>query len=146
MKKSLILTLFILALVLILVIAGLCIYFFFLYEPAQDSTENPALLTVEEYAAQQWPDYAAEYSGGVLTLMRSTDMTYAEACELAGDIYTDELAPETYVSVVQTIAIDIAASCGVSPTVILRYSTTDGETVFAVSSTGAIETCWRDAE
>lgn len=144
MKKSVVLTLFILALALILLIAGLCIYFFFLHTPSGETETDPALLSVEEYAARQWPDYAANYSGGVLTLTRATDMSYDEACALAGDIYKDELAPETYVSVVQTIAIDVAATCGVAPTVVLRYSSTDGGTVFSVSSTGEIETCWSE--
>ncbi|MBQ7871230.1 MAG: hypothetical protein IJ357_03730 [Oscillospiraceae bacterium] len=144
MKKSVVLTLFILALALILLIAGLCIYFFFIHDSAGEAESEASLLSVEEYAARQWPDYAADYSGGVLTLTRETGMTYEEACTLAGDIYKDELAPETYVSVVQTIAIDIAATCGVAPTVILRYSSSDGGTVFSVSSTGRIETCWSE--
>lgn len=142
MKRSVVLTLFILALALILLIAGLCVYFFF-FHPSEKEAE-PSLLSVEAYAARTWPDYSADYSGGVLTLVRETDMTYAEACALGGDIYRDELAPETYVGVVQTIAMDVAATCGVAPTVVLRYSATDGGTVFSVSSTGEIETCWSD--
>ena len=142
MKKSVVLTLFILALTLILIIAGLCIYFFFIHSSTGEAETEAPLLSVEEYAARQWPDYAADYSGGVLTLTRETGMTYEEACALGGDIYRDELAPETYVSVVQTIAIDVAATCGVAPTVVLRYSSSDGGTVFSVSSTGEIVTCW----
>lgn len=143
MKKSLVLTLFILALILILCIAGLCVYFLCFHRPAEAETE-PSTLSVASYAAQQWPDYAADYSGGVLTLTRQIDMTYEEACLRGSEIYADELAPETYLPLVQTIALDVAATCDETPTVLLRYCSADGQTVFSVSSSGEISTCWSE--
>lgn len=143
MKKSVVLTLFIFSLVLILLIAGLCIYFFLLRAPAQETPDSTPL-SVADYAARQWPDYDVRYTDGLLTLSRQTDMTYAEARTLAADIYRDELAPETYLTVVQTIAIDVAANCDAAPEVLLRYCSTDGETVFSLSSSGEIQTCWAE--
>lgn len=100
---------------------------------------------VEAYAEEHWPNYLCSYNKDdhTLTLSQDTTMSYENACSHGGSVYTDELAPETYLNQVRTIAIDLVTHCADSSVnVILEYVSTDGKPIFSVNSNGSIWTCW----
>lgn len=100
---------------------------------------------VEAYAEKHWPNYICSYNADdrVLTLSQDTTMSYDNACSYGSSVYTDELAPETYLNQVRSIAIDVIAHCGDSSlNVVLEYVSNDGKPIFSVGSDGNIWTCW----
>ena len=147
MKKWLIAALLIFLAVLIALGVFLIVRFLSLYGSMQtDETEATAQSAdIVAYAKEHWSDYDPVYdpAAGVLTLSKTTAMTYDAACAYGGSVYTDELAPETFQQNAASIAFDVAAHCGApSLSVTLCYRCTDGQPIFTVSSGGEIWTCW----
>lgn len=136
MKKRLLLLLLIL--VLVLVVAAVVLLRLI---PRTEKTQETSV-DVLSYAAEAYPEYTCTLDGGVLSLTKPLTLTYAQACDIGGSIYCDELAPETYLSSVQSIALDIAGHCGQTVTVRLVQESSDGKPVFTVASSGEITTCW----
>lgn len=124
---------------LIITIVGLA-------ESKDSSAEtNIAFEAVEEYVAKSWPNFISNYDTQeqLLTLSHETTMTYENARSYGGNVYAEELAPETYLEQVRSIAVDIIAHCGCSSLeVVLEYTSSDGQAIFSVSSNGDIWTCW----
>lgn len=121
----------------------LAVRFFGLYADAQ-STQSDAL-SVDAYAQQSLSAYRPQYddAASVLTLTKATDLTYDEACRYGASIYEGDLAPETYLTQVRTIALDVASKCGVTDlSVVLRYVSTDNKVIFSVAADGTVTTCW----
>lgn len=146
MKKWLIAAIAIVLVLLLALSVFLIIYFIGLAESTEPSADNEVEYeAVEEYVAKVWPNYESDYDSEnqILTLSYETTMTYENACSYGGSVYTDELAPETYLDQVRSIAIDVIAHCGCrSLNVILQYTSSDGKPVFTVCSDGSIWTCW----
>lgn len=131
----------VIALLLLALIGGaifLCVRFFSI---AKDAAA-PVQADVLAYAEETYPQYDCSYDGGVLTLRNTLTLTYEQACSIGGSIYTGELAPETYLSAVQAIALDISARCGQAVNVALVQESSDGQPVFTVGSNGQITVCW----
>lgn len=145
MKKWLIAAIALFVVILCTVCVFLCVRFVSLYRDAKE-TEPPAqTLSVEEYAAQKLPEYERTYDKktNTLTLTRASALSYEEACTIGGNIYVDELAPETYLNQVRSIDLDVTAQCNCGAlTVVLCYTATDGTPIFTVSSEDEIWTCW----
>ena len=144
MKKWLIVCVLVVLVLLIAAGAFLAVRFFRLYQ-AQNATEPPAGMSVEDYARDYLTAYAARYdaASATLTLTKQTALSYDEACRHGASIYEGELAPDTYLPQVRSILLDVAAKCGISGvTVVLQYESSDGEVVFSVSSDGTVQTCW----
>ena len=146
MKKWMIAVIAIVLVLLFTLSASLIVYFIGLAESTDSSGDiEGEYEAVEEYAARVWPNYASDYDAAnqILTLSYETAMTYENACSYGGSVYTDELAPETYLDQVRSIAIDVIAHCGGSSVnVVLQYTSSDGKPVFTVCSDGTIWTCW----
>lgn len=143
MKKWLIVCLLAALALLLAVGVFLTVRFLGLFQSGQEATEPSAALSVEDYAQTYLTGYTAQLDGQTLTLTKPAGLTYAEACKHGGSIYEGELAPETYLPQVQSIALDIAAKCGMrGVSVILQYESSDGEAIFSVSSDGTVQTCW----
>ena len=144
MKKWLLVLILTAVLILIAVSVYLVLQFTSLYQET-NATEPAALQSVQEYAAENLSEYDARYDGAtqVLTLERAASISYADACLVGGKIYADELAPETYLGQVQSIALNVASNCDCTAlTVVLSYVSNDGKAIFTVSSNGDIWTCW----
>ena len=145
MKKWLILAVAIILVVLLTVGVFLCIRFVSIYRETQETETTAEQYSVEEYAALKLPEFAREYDRktNTLTLSRVSALSYEDACSFGGNIYVDELAPETYLDQARSIDLDITAQCRSGAlTVVLCYLSTDREPIFTVSSEGDIWTCW----
>ncbi len=101
---------------------------------------------VEAYAQEHWGQYAPlqyDESSGVLTLSMHSTMSYSSACEAGASVYEGQLAPDTYLDTVRIIALEIAGACGIQHlTVTLQCLSSDGSTIFTVSSDGSVWSCW----
>lgn len=107
-------------------------------------TTQPDPADVLSYAEAAYPEYVCDYMDDVLSLTKTLALTYEQACSIGGSIYCDELAPETYLDSVQSIALDIAGQCSCSVTVKLVQESSDDKPVFTVASDGEIFVCWED--
>lgn len=107
-------------------------------------------ISVEElgaYLEEQYPNFTAQIdaSNATVTLIRELTITHAQAVAHGGNIYADELAPETYLEPARTIAADIAVHAQrTEMKVVLLYRSSDGQDVFSVCSDGTITTCWEN--
>lgn len=151
MKKWLIAALLVFLAVLIAVSVFLVVRFLDLYGATQQDAaeETQQSADIEAYVNEHWPGYEAAYdpASNVLTLSRETALSYEAACAYGGSVYEGELAPETFQQDAASIALDVAAHCGIaSLSVTLRYVSSDGSPIFTVSSGGEIRTCWDAAE
>ncbi|MDR0890090.1 MAG: hypothetical protein LBM28_05560 [Oscillospiraceae bacterium] len=112
---------------------------------AQVETQAPNV-DVTSYMQQVWQkyeDYTYDEGKNTLTLREYSTMSYESACAFGQNIYTDELALETYVDSVQVVADDLAATCNLPGVcVVLECISTDGEVLFTVASGGSITACW----
>ena len=143
MKKTLLILLPIFAVLLIVAIAAFAMFLNF----ASVNDSEPSTLEDTDflsYVREQWQLNDADYADGVLTVRKSFDITYEQACKLGANIFTDDLAPESYLSLVATLAGDLSSRFGNAPSlVVLRYCSSDGQTIFSVNSKGEISTCWQ---
>ena len=144
LKKWLIVCVLVVLVLLIAAGAFLAVRFFRLYQ-AQNATEPPAGMSVEDYARDYLTAYAARYdvASATLTLTKQTALSYDEACRHGASIYEGELAPDTYLPQVRSLLLDVAAKCGISDLrILLQYESSDGEVIFTVCSDGTVDTCW----
>lgn len=145
MKKRLIVCVLIVLALLVALGVFLTVRFLRLYQ-SQEAAEPSAAMSVEDYARDYLSAYDARYADGALTLTKQTALSYADACKHGADIYEGELAPDTYLSQVRSIGLDVVSKCAVSDlTVILQYESSDGGVIFSVCSDGTVQTCWDTA-
>ena len=142
MRKILWILLPLLAVLLIIAVSAVALILNL--QPAQSSepgeNSNAELLS---YVQKNWQLGDAEYAGGVLTVRKTFDLSYEQACKLGGNIFVDDLAPESYLSLVATLSADLSSQFSNAPAlVVLRYCSNDGQTIFSVDSEGNISTCW----
>ena len=143
MKKMLLILLPLLA---VLLIVAVSVFILILnLQPHQGSeptaNNNTDLLS---YVQERWQLSDPQYENGTLTVRKTFDITYEQACKLGGNIFVEDLAPESYLSLVATLDADLNAQFADAPTlVVLCYCSSDGQTVFSVNSKGEISTCWQ---
>lgn len=71
-------------------------------------------------------------------------MTYASAQKFGGEVYKDDLSLESYLDIVGVISYDVRSACGLQElTVTLEGVSSDGQTIYTVSSDGTITSCWQ---
>ena len=76
--------------------------------------------SVESVVQENWPQFSdAEYdeTAGTLRLTQESTMTYASAQKFGGEVYKDDLS--------------------------LKGVSSDGQTIYTVSSDGTITSCWQ---
>lgn len=148
MKKWMIAVIACVVLALLLFCGYLTVHFIILYSSyTGGNSSEETLFDVQAYASENWPQFQASYDSvsQTLTLSKNTQMSYENACSYGSVVYANELAPETYLNDVATIAHDIRTNCGCDGlTVILSYCSTEGTPVFTVSSDGSISVCWQE--
>ena len=147
MKKWLVAAILIVLVVLIaasVFLVLLVLRFYSIYSSMESSDPEPSTqqTDVEAYIATLWPAFTCEYSDGSLTMTQTTTISYAGALSYGKEVYSDDLAPETYLSDAVAVAADVASHCGVSAEVTFRFLSSDGEPIFTVCSDGTIWTCW----
>lgn len=143
MKKWLIAASLILALALIVGCVVLCVRFIGLYTNADETTQTDTELG--DYVREHWSMFEVDYDADTqaLTLKKAANMTYEKACTYGAEVYSGELAPETYLSEIRSIGMDVLSrfDCP-SLSVTLLYESSDGQTIFSVASDGTVRTCW----
>ncbi len=146
MKKWLII---LIVLVLVLLIS-LCVFLVMRFASLASSvpeTEAGAAdpSQIEAYAREHWPQYSAIYDTATqtLTLTRTTQLSYEEACLVGAMVYSDSTAPETYLDDASAIALNVMSEYQCPDlTVNLSFLSTEGDAIFTVCSDGTVETCW----
>ena len=97
--------------------------------------------------SENWPQFSdAEYdeTAGTLRLTQESTMTYASAQKFGGEVYKDDLSLESYLDIVGVISYDVRSACGLQElTVTLEGVSSDGQTIYTVSSDGTITSCWQ---
>ena len=103
--------------------------------------------SVESVVQENWPQFSdAEYdeTAGTLRLTQESTMTYASAQKFGGEVYKDDLSLESYLDIVGVISYDVRSACGLQElTVTLEGVSSDGQTIYTVSSDGTITSCWQ---
>lgn len=142
MKKPLMILLPLLAILMVVAIAASILILN--YQPNSQSDPTTGVRTdLLSYVEERWQLSDAEYADGTLTVRKHFGITYEQACKLGGNIFADDLAPESYLSLVATLAADLDTQFETAPAlVVLRYCSSDGKTIFSVDSNGEITLCW----
>ncbi len=148
-KKTILIPLLFVLLVLIALAVYLCISFFQLYGEAKKEEQSPTQVeehsNIEAFLVDNWHFARGEYDplSQTATGIKSYDLTLAQAQEVGGSVFAGELAPETYLPQALTIAADLSTrfSCP-EVTVVISARGSDGEEIFRVDSKGDIWTCW----
>ncbi len=147
-KKHLFLTLGILVTLIGIV---LCLLFAFLgvYGKMQSNTEArdhaTASDTIVSYLKDSWyfQDGQWDKPSNTVTAIRTYDLTYEEGKKVGAAVFTDDLAPESYLSQAITIAADLNSRFSTEDiTVVISFRSSDGLELFSVDSIGNISTCW----
>ena len=108
---------------------------------SNDATESPKseISNIEQYAAENYPEYDAEYhsQSKTLTLKKQTDFSL----QSAPSIYNN---PYSYLNQTQIFALDISLACSEPDLiVVLCYVSKDGEPMLSVGSDGTITQHWK---
>ena len=148
-KKSVYMLLGIL-LVLIGFVVGLIFAFFRLYENSQGGTQPEIPLNSAESEAIQYLEDSWHFQDGewnrkkdTVTAIRVFELTYEDAQKIGSEVFTGDLAPETYLPQALTIQTDLISRFNLEDiTVVISFRGTDGKELFRVDSSGHVSTCW----
>lgn len=102
---------------------------------------------VVAYAKENWSQFAPfvyQEESNHLTISQSSTLSYEDACLYGKNVYSEDLAPETYLPAVRMVRLEIGTACETPDlSVTLQCLSTDGEVIFSVSNDGEISTCWK---
>lgn len=150
MKKYLIFFVVFFLLALLVLSVYLCIEFLGVYQEANEANDPTASATesfsdIESFVQEKWRTERAEYDekSQSLTLYQSYDLTYEQACAIGGNIFTEDIAPESYFAQIATVAADVTTQFHCPNLLVtMAFVSSDGEVIFSVNSNGDIKTCW----
>lgn len=98
-----------------------------------------------QYISENWSEFefdSYDAKTGLLVIKGSVDYPYEKA-EKYGAAVFDEDYLNSYVNLVQQVAIGVSVDCDVDGcTVELQQYSTDGKIVYTITSNGQITTCW----
>ena len=149
-KKQLILILGVLLLLIGLVVC-LLLLFLGLYGNSQITLDTPKDTTIIDatdpvgYLMESWYFHDGHWdrSSNTITAIRTFDLTYAEGQKVGAQVFTGDLAPETYLSQALTIAADLNSRFSMKDVmVVISFRSSDGMELFSVDSIGTVSTCW----
>lgn len=132
-------------------IVSLLFVFIGLYKNSQDSGNSRDTSMVLDdpipYLKESWHFEDGEWDPdtNVVTAIKIYDISYEDAKKIGSRVFTDDLAPETYLSQALTIAADLSSRFSIEHvTVEISFRGNDGQEIFSVDSTGNIITCWNN--
>ena len=99
------------------------------------------------YLKDSWHFHEGQWdrSANTITAIRVYDLSYEEGKKVGAQVFTGDLAPETYFSQALTIAADISARFAMEEvTVVISFRSNDQGELFSVDSTGNISVCWNE--
>ena len=141
----------------LLILIGLvvCLLFVFvgMYRSSQDSPETHTDVVskgdMEQYVIDSWHfhDCTRDEESETLTAIRTFYLTYGDAQKIGSQVFSGDLAPETYLSQAVTMEADLRSRFSTGDlTVVLSFRGSDGAELFHVDSNGNISTCWSSGE
>ncbi len=149
MNKKQILLLTGILLILIGLVISLVFVFMGMYRSSQGSPGLQGTTAsngeIEQYVIDSWSfqDCLWDNQSNTLTAIRTFDLTYEEAQEIGARVFSDDLAPESYLSQVATIEADLRSRFSKEAmTVVLSFRGKDDKELFRVDSNGNISTSW----
>ena len=149
MKKNHLLLFIGAVIILIGLVVGLLLLFLGIYNKTQTpSTSHESVSTVSdpvEYLVDSWhfSDALWDRATNTVTAIRVYDLSYENGKKIGGQVFTDDLAPDTYLSQAATIAADLSSRFSMEDiTVVISFRSHDGGELFSVDSIGNISTCW----
>ena len=149
MKKNHLLILTGTVIVLIGLVVGLLFLFLGLYNktqaPAANHESGTLIADPVEYLVDSWhfDDGLWDSTTNTVTAIRVYDLSYDNGKKIGGQVFTDDLAPDTYLSQALTIAADLNSRYSMEDvTVVISFRSHDGGELFSVDSVGNISTCW----
>lgn len=149
MKKKHIFLLFGIALILIGLAVSLVFVFLGLYHSSQESSDpvvgssSPPELV--QYVIDSWHFHDAEWdsSSGTLIAIRSYDLCLEDAQKVGAQVFTEDLAPESYLPQATTMKTDIQSRFSLEDiVVVISFRGNQNEELFRIDSEGNISTCW----
>ncbi len=153
MKRKHILLLLGILLVLIGFIVCLLFVFVGMYRSSHGSSETLSNAVskgdIEQYVIDSWhfPDCIHDSDSNTVTAIRTFDLTYEDAQKVGSQIFSGDLAPNTYLTQAITMETDLHSRFSTEAlTVILSFRGSDGIELFRVDSNGNITTCWDSPE
>ncbi len=147
-KKTLLITIGILV---ILIGLALCLLIAFLglygktHSIIDPSSTAASSDTPESYLINSWQFHDCQWDRdtNTITAIRTFDISYEDGKKVGGAVFTEDLAPESYLSQTLTIAADLDARFSTKGiTVVISFRSNDGMELFSVDSNGNISTCW----
>ncbi|MCQ2419350.1 MAG: hypothetical protein MJ085_06135 [Clostridia bacterium] len=113
-----------------------------------ESAKTYSADSLEQYISENWNEYefvSFDAQTGLLIIKGSVEYPYEKA-EKYGAAVFDEDYMNSYVNLVQQVAIGVSVDCDVDGcTVELQQYSTDGKIVYTVDSNGQITTCWGES-
>ena len=149
MKKKTILIM--IGMLIVLVGLALCLLLTFLglYGKSQGTTVAPSsaadIGTPESYLIDSWQFHDCQWdkATNTVTAIRTFDLTFEEGKKVGAAVFTEDLAPESYLAQALTISADLDARFSTEDiTVVISFRSSDDMELFSVSSDGSISTCW----
>ena len=147
-KKSLWITVGILVALIGLVLC-LLITFLGLYGKTRPTTGLSSTVlntdTPEAYLIDSWHFHDCRWDSATntVTAIRTFDLTYEDGKKVGAAVFTEDLAPESYLAQALTIAADLDARFSTDDiTVVISFRSSDDKELFSVDSNGNISTCW----
>ena len=132
------------ALVLILLVAGLLAWFFFKLNPEQEPTQS-----LEEYIAQHWQIFSLRSwnaETGALELDYPLRFSYAQMEKYGATMEEVRDIPAGNLDTVASLKAAAREAAKVSRRAVTVYGvTTDGQVAYTVSPDGTISACWDGA-
>lgn len=116
---------------------------------AQGESEGTPASDIVQYLKDSWHFEDGEWNGKArtATAVRIYDLTYEEAQKIGARVFTEDLAPESYLAQALTISADLSSRFSVKDvTVVISFRGNDGKELFSVDSQGTVSVCWDTAE
>ncbi|MBP3412706.1 MAG: hypothetical protein J6K89_05540 [Oscillospiraceae bacterium] len=150
MKKKHIFLLLGLLILLVGLIIVLCITFIGLYSSSRQGAPEhivtqPPDHELEQFLVEQWHFDHAAYLEDENTLIgyRAHDISYEQALKVGATVFTEDLAPESYLPQALTIAADVNAKFSTPDLkVSIVFLSSDDQVLFHADSDGTTGACW----
>lgn len=149
MKKKQVLFIFGILVILIGLVLCLLLLFFGLYGNSRiTGSVQESLPTVGDpvtYLKDSWQfqDSLWDRDSNTVTAIRTFDISYEDCQKVGAQVFTGDLAPDTYLTQALTIAADLNSRFSMDDvTVVISYRSNDDREIFSVDSVGNVSTCW----
>lgn len=144
---------FLLILGIFLILTILIMVLLFVFMGLYNSSQNQATTSASSvenidpvsYIKESWQFTDAQWdrSTNTITAIRTYDLTREDAEKIGSRVFTEDLAPDSYLTEALTIAADLSSRFSMGDVkVVISFRGNDSQELFSVDSLGEITTCW----